>query len=198
MMALIRKSSVLAGYHHVADLEGRDAISTETCNSNPATNSISEKFLPKWSDSDVEQSSQYYIGSGGRLKWLRSNLKLQLLGFLCVAGLFLLVQKFDTCESPLETTISVLSDRGSDAQAAVAGAAKVSMKPSSTGVLEVFQVYQPVLTPSGPTDEIISSDGSSNTTAIISTENGSSCTQLLMEYSFGFSYGHPFVGTLCK
>ena len=40
-----------------------------------------------------------------------------------------------------------------------------------------FQVYEPVLTPAGSTDQY-----------------GCVYTQLLMEHVFGFSYGMPFVG----
>ena len=40
-----------------------------------------------------------------------------------------------------------------------------------------FQVYEPVLTPAGSTDQY-----------------GCVYTQLLMEHDFGFSYGMPFVG----
>ena len=51
-------------------------------------------------------------------------------------------------------------------------------------VLEVFQVYAPMSTnPQQPIDHESSS--------ILSTE---SCDVLLMEHSFGFSYGKPFIG----
>lgn len=40
-----------------------------------------------------------------------------------------------------------------------------------------FQVYEPVVTPTGPNDEL-----------------GCVHTQLLMEHVFAFSYGSPFVG----
>lgn len=64
----------------------------------------------------------------------------------------------------------------------------------STGALEVFQVYQPVLTPSGATDETTLSDGKENTTTIAQTESTKSCEVVLMEHSFAQSYGLPFVG----
>ena len=41
-----------------------------------------------------------------------------------------------------------------------------------------FEVYEPVLTPTGDADE-----------------NGCVYTELLMDYVFAFSYGKPFVGT---
>ena len=46
-----------------------------------------------------------------------------------------------------------------------------------TGVLTDFQVYEPVLTPSGP-----------------SNQYGCVYTKTLMEYDFANSYGAPFVG----
>lgn len=67
--------------------------------------------------------------------------------------------------------------------------------PSATSsVLDVFQVYQPVLTPQGATDETILDNGSENTTSLASASSGASCQVLLMEYVFAFSYGAPFVG----
>jgi hypothetical protein len=68
--------------------------------------------------------------------------------------------------------------------------------PSATGVLECFQVYQPVLTPSGATDETVLIDGSQDTTAIAPVALESSCDVVLMEHDFAFSYGIPFVGEL--
>ncbi|KAG9239558.1 putative peptide-N4-(N-acetyl-beta-glucosaminyl)asparagine amidase A [Amylocarpus encephaloides] len=72
---------------------------------------------------------------------------------------------------------------------------KNAIQVASAGpVLECFQVYQPVLFPSGAVDETIQSDGSENTTTIGPTDSTASCQTLLMEHSFGFSYGIPFVG----
>ncbi|CZR59558.1 related to peptide-n4-(n-acetyl-beta-d-glucosaminyl) asparaginase amidase N [Phialocephala subalpina] len=69
-----------------------------------------------------------------------------------------------------------------------------SATPSSTAVLEVFQVYQPVLTPSGATDETLTAAGDENTTTIAQSGAASSCQVTLMVHSFGYSYGIPFVG----
>lgn len=69
--------------------------------------------------------------------------------------------------------------------------------PSATAsVLNVFQVYQPVLTPEGVTDETILGDGAENTTSLASASPGASCQVLLMEHVFAYSYGLPFVGML--
>lgn len=65
---------------------------------------------------------------------------------------------------------------------------------ATSPVLNVFQVYQPVLTPDGATTDTISSNGSQNTTAVGQVKSGSSCQLLLMDHSFGLSYGKPFVG----
>lgn len=54
-------------------------------------------------------------------------------------------------------------------------------------VLEDFEVHQPVLTPSGATlDDGDSTGGSSSAE--------SSCSVVLMDYVFAYSYGTPFVG----
>lgn len=69
-----------------------------------------------------------------------------------------------------------------------------SPTPSATGVLECFQVYQPVLTSSGATDETVFTDGLENTTTIDPVTSKSSCQVVLMQHDFAFSYGIPFVG----
>ncbi|CAD6445249.1 5f4f0082-3b25-49af-ad88-3d54b27c0d46 [Sclerotinia trifoliorum] len=68
-----------------------------------------------------------------------------------------------------------------------------SATPSSA-VLEVFQVYQPVLIPPGVTDETTSYNGVEETAIIASTNDATSCKVVLMEHTFGYSYGIPFVG----
>jgi hypothetical protein len=73
-----------------------------------------------------------------------------------------------------------------------------SASASAPAVLEVFQVYQPVLTPSGATDETILGNGAENTTTIAQAAASSSCEILLMDHSFGYSYGVPFVGKFEK
>lgn len=62
-----------------------------------------------------------------------------------------------------------------------------------TPLLEVFQVYPPVLTQSkGGNLEL--TDGSSNTTLDLVDGHGPLCQQVLAEHSFAYSYGSPFVG----
>ncbi|RDL38107.1 Uncharacterized protein BP5553_05540 [Venustampulla echinocandica] len=66
-------------------------------------------------------------------------------------------------------------------------------KPSD-GVLECFQVHQPVLFPSGAVDQTLLSTGAENTAIIAATDIATSCQVLLMEHQFAYSYGLPFVG----
>jgi len=68
---------------------------------------------------------------------------------------------------------------------------------ATPSVLEDFQVYQPVLTPSVATGAIIVSTGEDNSTTVASL-SGSVCEVLLMDYSFGYSYGMPFIGKNCS
>ncbi|PQE32129.1 Peptide-N4-(N-acetyl-beta-glucosaminyl)asparagine amidase A protein [Rutstroemia sp. NJR-2017a WRK4] len=72
--------------------------------------------------------------------------------------------------------------------------APVPAATPSSAVLEVFQVYQPVLTPKGVTDETAIDNGVEETTTIASTSEATSCKVLLMDHSFGYSYGMPFIG----
>lgn len=69
---------------------------------------------------------------------------------------------------------------------------------ATTGVLETFQVYQPVFTPSGAIDETTSPSGFGITTTIAQTAPSTSCSVVLMDHSFGYSYGMPFVGKSTK
>ena len=71
---------------------------------------------------------------------------------------------------------------------------KEAISASTSGVTEDFQVYQPVFTPSGVTDETTQANGSENTTTIAQTNTSSSCQVVLMQHSFAYSYGVPFVG----
>jgi hypothetical protein len=60
-------------------------------------------------------------------------------------------------------------------------------------VLEVFEVYPPVLTviPSGALEI---TDGSSNASIQIIDNHRKSCQQVIVDYPFAYSYGAPFVG----
>ncbi|TGO49482.1 hypothetical protein BOTNAR_0430g00070 [Botryotinia narcissicola] len=73
-------------------------------------------------------------------------------------------------------------------------AAPVPSATPTSAVLEVFQVYQPVLIPPGVSDETASYDGVEETSIIASTNVATSCKVVLMEHTFGYSYGIPFVG----
>lgn len=160
-----------------------------------------KKHQPTLSVVDIEHPNPNRRSSSRieRLGCLKSSFKAQLLLFLvCVATLGLFARNFLPCGTHPAATGARLSNRDQNAQPAVEQIFISHAKQSSSPVLEVFQVYQPVLTPSGPTDQTINSNGLSNTTTIGSPETSASCTQLLMDYSFGFSYGHPFVGMLFR
>lgn len=171
------------------------AESRPSVDADSAQNITSEKHQTPRSKVDIEQLNR---GSSGRIERLRCHkcsLTVRVLLILvCFATLGLVARVFLFCSVHPAATGVRLESRGQNAHPVVEEILISHAKPSSSPVLEVFQVYQPVLTPSGPTDETSNSNGSSNTTAIGSTETFAGCTQLLMEYSFGFSYGHPFVG----
>ncbi|KAH7356738.1 peptide N-acetyl-beta-D-glucosaminyl asparaginase amidase A-domain-containing protein [Rhexocercosporidium sp. MPI-PUGE-AT-0058] len=77
----------------------------------------------------------------------------------------------------------------------VKDAAPSTSAPAPTaGVLQVFQVYQPIFTPYGILDETVLEDGLESVGPIDKAPVTTSCETLLMEHSFGFSYGKPFVG----
>lgn len=73
--------------------------------------------------------------------------------------------------------------------------AAAATSSTATPLLEDFQVYQPVFFPSGAVDDTATSESQDTVATIDSaTSSGSSCQVLLMEHSFGFSFGIPFVG----
>jgi hypothetical protein len=128
-------------------------------------------------------------GSEQRCRNKRGWYRLSLLTFVgCCIGLFWL---FSDC---LVASHGEQHEVTSASLDLVKNAARAPAATPSTAVLECFQVYQPVLFPSGAVDETVTSDGSDNTTTIAPTASASSCEVLLMEHSFGFSYGIPFVG----
>ncbi|KAH8821179.1 peptide N-acetyl-beta-D-glucosaminyl asparaginase amidase A-domain-containing protein [Xylogone sp. PMI_703] len=144
-----------------------------------------------------------------RSKWSssRSSVRLWMLICVSIAVIFLWLSSPDTGSvmwknkhvAGIEEEIIVRPAQAIelakyDAPDASATVTTTLASPTPTGVLEVFQVYQPVLTPEGITDETTSDNGLENTTVIAPTESVSSCQLLLMEHSFGFSYGMPFVG----
>jgi hypothetical protein len=102
---------------------------------------------------------------------------------------------FRHCAAIFETTPPRVSFRHDNVQSNVVEPLTSSTLLSpSAGVLEVFQVYQPVLMNAGEVDHANYRDGSSQKAILEASGPVSNCTKLLMEYSFGFSYGRPFVG----
>jgi hypothetical protein len=130
--------------------------------------------------------------SRGNSTWIGSSVvRVLAVTFIgCCLGVFWLLRdcmpRNDWDAEALSTTISKSQLEKYDAPA-----------PSATSsVLEVFQVYQPVLTSSGATDETILGDGSENTTSLAATSSGTPCQIILMQHTFAYSYGEPFVGML--
>jgi hypothetical protein len=68
-----------------------------------------------------------------------------------------------------------------------------SVTASATPLVD-FQVYQPVLTPTGPADQKFSADGSSQTQSLSVQPETASCSVTLMVHEFAYSYGTPYVG----
>jgi hypothetical protein len=66
-------------------------------------------------------------------------------------------------------------------------------RQATTTLLEVFQIYPPVLTVT-PQGVLEITDGSSNATVDIINNHRPTCQQTLAVYSFANSYGAPFVG----
>lgn len=60
-------------------------------------------------------------------------------------------------------------------------------------LLEVFQVYPPVLTISS-NETLELTDGSTNDSIAVASSSKPTCEETLVVYSFAYSYGHPFVG----
>lgn len=175
-------------------IESRYPISNEATAPYLANDNMSEKHITTKGETDNE-SLPKHVRPRGCLHMLRQSLTVRILILLgCAIVLGMYSHGFPTDTNAPNTTTTPLLRRSNDIQAAVVGTSASSAIPSSTAVLNVFQVYQPVLGPFGVEDNTINSDGSSNTTTIDATEHTSSCTKLLMEYSFGFSYGHPFIG----
>ena len=63
----------------------------------------------------------------------------------------------------------------------------------TTPLLEVFQVYPPVLTVT-PGGVLEITDGSSNATVDIINSDRPTCQKVLVNHSFAYSYGEPFIG----
>lgn len=73
-----------------------------------------------------------------------------------------------------------------------------SSATASPTVLECFQVAPPVLTPNGASYQASESDGSEVFLDAGSSVSSESCRVLLMEHTFAWSYGMPFIGKLAR
>ena len=68
------------------------------------------------------------------------------------------------------------------------------VQTSSASLLQVFQVYPPVLTAS-PNGYLEITDGSETQVVNAHKDGNAACFNVIAEYSFANSYGQPFVGT---
>jgi hypothetical protein len=146
---------------------------------------ISEKelLLPR---DHIQQSAQSSTASW-RSKWSFKLCFVLFLGLLSLVALNL-----RGC-STLSQDVEVYHDE--EATPAIKyERADTTTSAASTATLEVFAVYPPVLGPDGVLDSTGTEQGTSNTTTISPTEAENSCTVILMDYSFGYSYGEPFIG----
>lgn len=73
------------------------------------------------------------------------------------------------------------------------GVARTYARAVSNAVLEVFQVYPPVLTVT-PGGILEITDGSSNASIDVIPSRQPTCQETLVVHSFGLSYGMPYVG----
>ncbi|KAK5134244.1 hypothetical protein LTR08_006787 [Meristemomyces frigidus] len=68
----------------------------------------------------------------------------------------------------------------------------LGVRAATTSLLEVFQVYPPVLT-AAQDGELEITDGSSDATIDIIDSHRATCQDVLVSHSFAYSYGEPFV-----
>ena len=133
----------------------------------------------------------------GYLQFATQNWKLQILLIIgCSIALLVFIQRSFASVLLYRRAMPDVHRRDSTVKTGGIEMSTLSVMRPISGVLEVFQVYQPVLAPNGLMDEIILKDGSSSPTKMEPLEHTLGCGELLMEHSFGFSYGHPFVGRL--
>jgi hypothetical protein len=129
------------------------------------------------------ESREHYL-------WTGTVIKVLVMGLVgCCLGLFWLLSRCTSRAGGQTEVLFTISRSLLEKNAA-------PMASMTSSVLNVFQVYQPVLTPEGVTDETVQGDGAENTTSLASASSGPSCQVLLMEHVFAFSYGLPFVGML--
>ena len=107
---------------------------------------------------------------------------------LTVVGITLLALLWLTGRCSLPIRVSY------PANIAPAESAQVYARGLTSSLLEVFQIYPPVLTvaPGGGALEL--TDGSSNASVEIVDADRSTCQEVLVVHSFAFSYGQPFIG----
>ena len=147
--------------------------------------------LGKWDTENLQVGQGLHIDSNLHL----GRRRVHLAAFVFTGCCIILFWVFSDCLSIRAVSIAETNATVVAPSALVKYEAS-SAASSTTGVLEVFQVYQPVLTPTGATDETVMSNGTEDTTTIAPTTPETSCQVVLMQHDFAYSYGLPFVGEL--
>ena len=147
--------------------------------------------LGKWDTEKLQEGQELHIDSSLHLRRRRVHLAAFVFAGCCI----ILFWVFGDCLSI--RAVSIAETNATDlSPSALVKYEAASAALSTTGVLEVFQVYQPVLTPTGATDETVMSNGTEDTTTIAPMTPETSCQIVLMQHDFAYSYGLPFIGEL--
>jgi hypothetical protein len=129
---------------------------------------------------------QYEYPEKGRSGWRRVRERVTVVLLSIIAILFLVFTKGHLVTEPwhaLENRFSPWRFNAKAASLAQASSTTSSVLTPTASVLNVFQVHQPVFVTQS------SNNGPNG-------GSPASCTVLLMEHSFGWSYGMPFVGKI--
>ena len=157
-------------------------------------------------EAGIQWSSRRWLVSTrmGLLMYLLKGL------ILCGSALFVLTQYWYHWPGSCASLSTIGVPRSGDklqSFAELVGAGRVLLNTSN--VLECFQVHEPVLTAAGWSTKSVADDekaweeeekkyGEDEEDKLdgefSAGSQAKSCSVLLMEHSFGFSYGHPFVG----
>jgi hypothetical protein len=107
---------------------------------------------------------------------------------LVMGGCLALIWMFKDCLIPRWERVSIYATPSKSSSDIVRYQVS-SPSPSSTGVLECFQVHQPIYAP-----DAVAGSGNIPTAGPVASANSCTVTQSLMKHDFAFSYGIPFVG----
>lgn len=131
-----------------------------------------------WGRQAEEGASKSFVGS-----FRRQLLKVVSFVVAGIALIFFFADSFAPCLTDATQQEAILVPR----------ALSEYTRAVLTPLLEVFQVYPPVLTVT-PSGVLEITDGSTNATVEIIDANRPTCQEVVAVYSFANSYGAPFVG----